>query len=107
MTQSGPPVEAVPPTAEEIAALSVANEATIAELARMGAAVNQDSINNVRIQLLTEALLGDTASAARLAYEYRFQTLMAQSLADLGAQVRQQRLLQGVNVRNPKFGGGR
>lgn len=90
------PIEAVPPTAEEIERLSAANDATLQQLAAQGMKIDQGNLTNVRLQLLTETLLGPLTEPGRLAFEYRFHTTVAQALADLGAQVRKLRLMDGV-----------
>lgn len=94
------PIELIPPTAEEIARLSAENDAAINALAAQGVKISMADVLNVRVQLLTEVLLGPLDDPRRLAYEYRAQTMFAQAIADIRSQVTRAQLLQGVNVRD-------
>jgi len=96
------PIEAVPPTAEEVAKLSLENDTAIDALAAQGARIGLDAVLNVRLQLLAETLLGGLDDPRRLAYEYRVQTMFAQAIGDIRSQLTRAKLLQGVTVRPPR-----
>lgn len=82
---------------QQLAELEKLNEAKVQDLARQGQQLTQDSVTNVRLQILVEHLLGDTESAERLAYEIKVQETFREHLSAIQSQVTQARLLQGVN----------
>ncbi len=79
-----------------------ANDAALGRLAQRGIGIN---VPGIRLDELTEHLLGDMDDPRRLAYEERVQKRFTQIIADAEREVARAQLLQGVNGAQIPAGG--
>lgn len=86
----------------DVPALAQSNAARIETLARQG--VNIDTGGKLLLMILEHVL--PSGSLEREEFDRRWETDMADALDQIEAQVRQSRLLQGVDVPNGNGRGG-
>jgi len=73
--------------AEQVSALSMQNDALIAELTKQGARVDPSSIIGLRLNTLLDRMVGLPGTETRLRYELAVQETIAEQLAVLREQV--------------------
>lgn len=86
------------PTRAEVEQLTTENDAALAQLAAQGIKVDQGSLSTIRLNMLTEHLLGDLDDPRRLEFEAGLQRKYAELIAGVRSQAMQARLLHGVQL---------
>lgn len=84
------------PVRDEVEAKIEGNDARLRTLAFSGVQLDQAGLVATRMAMLTEQLLGNMDSPARLAFESRLADVYAEQVGAVEAQVRQAQLMNGV-----------
>jgi hypothetical protein len=98
--------EALAELAAQVAEAQATNDAAFAEFARQGMVIDQALVHGVRLQVLTDVLLGKAddpdpgIAHTRLEYELACQDKFTEVIVNLRHEISKARLLQGVRLAN-------